>query len=385
MRYNIAIIADIHWDAMEPKKQYAELRFFNEFVSRVSLLDLVVIAGDIFDTKILLNSQTSLLCIKWMDELVSICKRRNIPIRIIKGTNSHDNNQLDAFDHYARDLDFKIFRNCAEEETLPGFDCIYCPDELMSFPEYLEKYRDIIYSAVHDAMFFHGSFDVVLPEVSVQESESEGSMRLVFPYKLFESTCRVMLGGHWHDGSDAEGDHMYYARSFSRWSFGEENPKGFIYLNYDTEDHSYLVQRIENPCADIYKTYSIFTSEMRKVEDYTPYIKLVEDDLKEQRVKVRIKIIMNDKKESDENGIDMMKSYFLNRNRRVKIVVKNNLREKTAKEDAKKTEEIRNRFSFISDRDKTPSQIIQQFIYSTKMREIPIDQIDRFISKYIQK
>ena len=50
MNYDIAVIADIHWDALDPKKQYHELQFFNAFVERVEHLDLVVIAGDVFDT-----------------------------------------------------------------------------------------------------------------------------------------------------------------------------------------------------------------------------------------------------------------------------------------------------------------------------------------------
>lgn len=385
MNYDIAAIADIHWDALEPRKLYHELQFFNAFIERVKHLDLVVIAGDIFDTKILLNSKTSLKAIQWMNELVSICKGRNCKIRIIKGTNSHDNNQLDAFNGYDDGSDFfHIFRSCTEEETLPGLHCLYCPDEVLSQEEWEETYHDLLYGKTYDCMFFHGSFDIVLPSIINQESEFMANKGISFKYSHFRDICHVMVGGHWHDGSSSEGEHMYYTRSYSRWSYGEMNPKGFIYLNYDTDDHSYHVERIENPYADQYLTYNIDTSSMGSVDDYAPIVQKVSEDLQNPNTHIRLSIHATDSKIENQNAIDMLRRTFLDQTRRVKIHLKNELKEEIRKKDQKKMEEIRDRFDFVRDKNNSPSYIIQRFIQETRHIDVPLDAIEKFVTKYLR-
>lgn len=385
MNYDIAVIADIHWDALEPRKLYHELQFFNAFIERVAHLDLLVIAGDIFDTKILLNSKTSLKAIQWMNELVSICKERNCKIRIIKGTNSHDNNQLDAFNGYDDGSDFfHIFRSCTQEETLPDLHCLYCPDEVMSQEEWEETYHDLLYGKTYDCMFFHGSFDIVLPNIINQESEFMANKGISFKYSHFRDICHVMVGGHWHDGSSSEGEHMYYTRSYSRWSYGEMNPKGFIYLNYDTEDHSYHMERIENPYADQYLTYNIDTSSMMSVDDYAAIVQKVSEDLQNPNTHIRLSIHVTDSKIENQNAIDMLRRTFLDQTRRVKIHLKNELKEEIRKKDQKKMEEIRDRFAFVRDKNNSPSYIIQRFIQETRHIELPLDEIEKFVTKYLR-
>lgn len=385
MNYDIAVIADIHWDALEPRKLYHELQFFNAFIERVKHLDLVVIAGDIFDTKILLNSKTSLKAIQWMNELVSICKDRNCKIRIIKGTNSHDNNQLDAFNGYDNGSDFfHIFRSCTQEETLPGLRCLYCPDEVLSQDEWEESYHDLLYGKTYDCMFFHGSFDIVLPSIINQESEFMANKGISFKYSHFRDICHVMVGGHWHDGSSSEGEHMYYTRSYSRWSYGEMNPKGFIYLNYNTDDHSYHVERIENPYADQYLTYNIDTSSMGNVDDYAPIVQKVSEDLQNPNTHIRLSIHVTDSKIENQNAIDMLRRTFLDQTRRVKIHLKNELKEEIRKKDQKKMEEIRDRFDFVRDKNNSPSYIIQRFIQETRHIDLPLDEIEKFVTKYLR-
>lgn len=384
MKYDIAVIADIHWDALDPKKQYHELQFFNAFIERVDKLDLLVIAGDVFDTKILLNSRTSLKCLQWMSELVEICKKRNCKIRIIKGTNSHDNNQLDAFNGYDDGTDFfHIFRECTAEETLPGMQCLYCPDEVMTQKEWEDKYVNLLYGHIYDAIFFHGSFDIVLPEIVNQESEFIGAKGIAFKYSHFREIGRVMVGGHWHDGSSSEGEHMYYTRSYNRWSYGEMNPKGFVYLDYDTEDKSYCLQRVINPYADRYITYTVDTKSMQSIDDYSDLVATIHEQLKDPKNHVRIRIRVTDTKIVNQNAIDMLRRTFIDQNRRVKIQLKNEMKEEIRKRDQERTERIRDRFDFVRDKNNSTPRIIQRFIHETKNVDIPLSEIERFVNKYM--
>lgn len=381
------VIGDFHWDALDAVEQYMETKWVLDFIERVPHLDLVVIAGDYFDTKILLNSRSSIYAIRWMSELVEICKKRNVKIRVIRGTLSHDNNQLDSFNGYeTADPDFfKIIRTCTAEETIPGYRCLYCPDEPISTKEYLDKYHDILYDGPYDTMFFHGSFDVVVPSIALQESEIGTSTSVIYPYDLFSSLCRVMVGGHWHDGDHV--NHMYYTRSLNRWSFGEENPKGFVYLTYDTEEKSYNLQRVENPFTKTYRTFTFSTQDMYGMDDYRSLMEEIDTFLSSdaaKRLKIRIKILISDEKVENDNGIEALKRKYMNE-KRVKIVAKNTMKEKKKKADRKKNERIQNEFSFVHDKAKTIPEIIQEFIFHQKGKVIPLDIVEKYVNPYLKE
>ena len=380
------VIGDFHWDALDAMKQYIETEWILEFIKNVQHLDLVVIAGDYFDCKILLNSKSSIYAIRWMSEMQKICKRKNIKVRIIRGTSSHDNNQLDAFNGFELENSdqFRIIRECTSEETFPGFLCIYCPDETIPTKEYMEKYHDIFFNGIYNAMFFHGSFDVVVPNIALQESEASGLNNVIFKYDFFEDICRVMIGGHWHDG-DRHG-HMYYTRSLNRWAFNEDRPKGCIYLNYNTDDDSYQVQRIENPFTDQYITFLVNTRIYHGMNDYHALIEDIDEKLRNDEnktLRIRIKILIEDEKIENDNGINALKHRYMNE-KRVKIVTKNAMKEKKKKEDRKKNDLIKSEFAFVRDKNKTPSQIIQEFILHQKGKTIPIDVIEKYVNTILK-
>lgn len=383
---DVIVIGDFHWDALDAMKQYAETKWILDFIDKLPHLDLIVIAGDYFDCKILLNSKSSIYAIRWMSELEKICKRKNVCVRVIRGTSSHDNNQLDAFNGYENEnsKQFRIIRECTMEETFPGFRCLYCPDETIPTAEYMEKYHDLFFNGPYDAMFFHGSFDVVVPSIALQESEASGMNNVIFKYDFFEDICRVMIGGHWHDG-DRHG-HMYYTRSLNRWSFNENRMKGFIYLNYDTDEKKYQVQRIENPFTDHYVTFSVNTGVYRGMDDYHALMEDIDEKLEmdqDKTLHIRIKILIEDEKIENENGINALKHRYMNE-KRIKIVTKNAMKEKKKKEDRKKNDLIRSEFAFVQDKTKSPALIIQEFILHQKGRMIPIDVIEEYVNHILK-
>ena len=177
---------------------------------------------------------------------------------------------------------------------------------------------------------------------------------------------------------------MYYTRSYSRWSYGEMNPKGFVYLNYDTDDKSYCLQRVENPYADLYMTYSVDTRSMPDVDSYQGLIQKIHEDLQDPKVHIRISIRITDTKIENQNAIDMLRRTFIDQTRRVKIHLRNEMKEEIRKRDQERTERIRDRFDFVRDKNNTTSQIIQKFIHETKDVDISLEDIDRFVTKYMR-
>ena len=393
MIYKMIVLGDIHWDAFDIDKQVFEIQYPIEIIKNISDLSAVIIAGDYFDTKLNLNGKGARAAVNWLSELVALAKINNFKIRMIKGTNGHDYNQLEIFRGYEKDsdIDFKIITETSKEELFPDFLCLYCPDESMTSDDYNRIYSNLLYPAnPYDAVFFHGTFDIVAPNIAVQETESNEIRSVIFRYAEFEKISRVMIGGHWHDAEDQNEEkdlsspiHMYYTRSFSRWTHGEDRRKGCIFLAYNTDADSYLIHRIENPFADQYETFTFDSSSMKSPEDFQDamdYIRSVRESHK--NLFIRIKFLVMDDKGLNETGLSIFRQKFIN-DKRIKFLVVDMLRKKKKRDDKKKIKEISSRFSFVRDKGISCAEKIQKYISDTKSKDIPIDEIHSFIDQYL--
>ena len=96
-------IADLHFGAFNPKTQYEILQ--EQFLSKIQDLnfDLVSIDGDLFDHKVMSNSDVVLYATLFVDNLVSLCRSKNATLILLHGTYSHDYDQLKMFYHYMDD------------------------------------------------------------------------------------------------------------------------------------------------------------------------------------------------------------------------------------------------------------------------------------------
>ena len=385
MKYKILAISDIHWGAVEAKRLYDNLQLVLNTIRimvEVDRLDLVVICGDYFDYKLSLNSKSSLLAITWMDELYKLCIQHSIKIRIVKGTHEHDNNQLEAFRSYESEM-YKIFNTNTLEETLPGLTCLYCPDENIPTKEYKQTYIQNLVGGA-DIGFFHGSFDIVLPDIVVQHSEETNARNVIFPFAEFSSLIKgPMISGHWHNGSF--NNPLIYTGSFDRWAFGEEDPKGFLLVQYDTETYEYSYQLVENTNARKFDTLYIDTMNFPSAKEYSELIQLINEnyDLGENRL--RVVISRSTERPEDEELINAFKKYYVN-NRNLKIDIKN-IKQITKKKEVKKSlQELTTKYGFLFDnKEDNSAENIQQFILVNKNRSIPIDIIEKYITPFLSK
>ena len=98
-----AHISDIHFGVFEPSKQYQILK--QQFIDRINLLnlDLISINGDLFHHKFMSNSDAVMYAMKFVDELVQICRQKQCTLFILHGTPSHDANQTKLFYRYMND------------------------------------------------------------------------------------------------------------------------------------------------------------------------------------------------------------------------------------------------------------------------------------------
>lgn len=122
---------------------------------------------------------------------------------------------------------------------------------------------------------------------------------------------------------------------------------------------------------------------MANIDAYRMLMDEVDRKLDNPTMHVRIKIVVNDDKSENLNCLTMLKHKYMNNTRRVKIVVKNNLTEKKKKEELKRSHEMQEKYNFVRDKSKKPAEIIQEFIFVTKHKELPIDTIRHFTDKYL--
>ena len=382
MKYKVLCLADVHWGAMDPDKQRDELKFIYEYLDD-NRIDLLVICGDYFDHRLLLNNRSCMYALDMLDKLKEYSEKGNFKIRMFTGTKSHDNDQLEALGHIETNDTFKIFHNTSYEEVLPDLHCIYCPDETIHSDEYLDTYKSVLFTDYTkkkypiDMMFFHGSFDVILGDI-LRDNDNPN---VVFEYSFFNQQCTVMVGGHWHDAS--EYGNLIYTRSPNRYKFEEDNPKGMVLIDYDTDTQTYEMTRIENPYTDTYTTFVIDTTLFRSMNDYTNICNDADRLLKKDpNAHIRFHVYITDEKEINKSCIDSI-SYRFNNNRSVKVVINNKLGKQRKEKKRQQNAEFHSKFSYLFDNSIPIYEKYQLYIRDTENELLDIDQIKTLLTKYI--
>lgn len=395
MKYNIITISDIHWGAIDPREQLVSLEFIFNFLEHSVLhgisIDMIVLAGDYFESKLPLNSRDAIYAIQWFHKLYQLALKYNVGrIRMFQGTMDHDNDQLDVFRPLEKENSdfFKIFTHTTSEETLPDLKCIYCPDETLQTSEYEFTYVNEIL-AMHDIGFFHGSFDVVYGELLDAKPELMSRKNVIYRYELWDKLIYgPLISGHWHDGKVY--DNLYYCGSPFRYKFNEDEPKGFIFTEYDTESKEYLCKKIINPLCSEYISYDIYSNMCLSQQDYSSHLtncdKILEEFKKQPYLNSKLRIVFHvvDEKPENDTFITGLRHKFINV-KNVKLSLKNKMKEKIKKEVAKKNKERNETYGFIHNDVKDTSEIIQEFIYTNNPDiSIPLEYIQSKMQKYLK-
>lgn len=227
-------LADLHFGAFNPKTQYDIL--MEQCVSKIAQLpriDIISVDGDIFDHKVMSNSDTALYATKFIDELARLSAIKQCTLVILGGTYSHDFDQLKLFYHYMDDpsLDVRVITNI-QFEYIKGARILMIP-ELNGLDESIyQKY--FFESGWYDEAFVHGTF-----EGSVYGNLTSGNSRLLTA-KDFTYCTGVAISGHVHKSGCFQGFY-YYCGCPYRWKFGEEEEKGFLILLHDLDSRIHYV------------------------------------------------------------------------------------------------------------------------------------------------
>lgn len=382
MIFTTAVIADIHFGAVKPDQLYHELK--NEFLNFIKdrYIDMIVIAGDFFNSITTLNSHSTLTAFSFMRELVSICEDNDIKyIRIIEGTLSHDNFQILNFRSYEnnKNVNFKIITKVISEELDNGIKILYIPEEYMdNFKDYYKEYLDKP-KKYYDFIFGHGMFKET--SFTKDDSESEISKAPIWDSKLLISLCKgPIFFGHIHT-SQIIRKHIYYTGSFSRWVYGQEENKGFYIFTYDTESFKYLTQFIVNKLAKEYNTFTVHFEQMMKKYSLEDFIKKCKEFKGDNNL--RIIILLSELSKDYSYELAYIKEYFSGKpNYKIEIVDTREVIEKEKTEA--KVNQLLSDYNFLF--ENIPVYVkISKFIKRKYSKEVSEEKIKDLLNLNIEK
>lgn len=256
-------------------------------------IDILYLPGDWLD-KVLLYDDSDIADISLMNlHVLETCATTGTAIRLLKGTPSHDGNQLTRFEELAKNLfphvDFRYIPDMIIE-YIERFDIhvMYVPDEWASRDAmYLEARRLLEEHQLTQVDFIigHNQFYYQFPEhlrarVSALKEDDWNDMVRYTAYF-----------GHVHTRSTYK--KIEVAGSFDRLNHGEERPKGYLIGEYRSEEE-WTVTFKANKNAAIYHTLEIKDTEgISDVELYEEVSKQI-DQLKNDWINIRFAYYQED-------------------------------------------------------------------------------------------
>lgn len=258
-KINIASISDIHLGHHNTPTVdiLNNLRIAFPDSEETGKLDIIWFGGDIFDRAIYLHDPNLTEIKIWIYQFLRMCKKRDISIRILEGTPSHDWHQSRLFKEINENgeinADLVYFDTlCIERNNKLGISVLYVPDEwAVETDDTWKQVSQLLKTNSLDKVDFsimHGSFDYQLP--------SHVKVPVHIPQRYLDITKGFIFIGHIHKSSTYE--RILANGSFDRLSHGEEEPKGHWRVNYSL-DGNHLIRFVENTNAKIYKTIDCST------------------------------------------------------------------------------------------------------------------------------
>lgn len=220
-----------------------------------SLLDAIFITGDLFDRFLNLPNDVVFEIHAWIAQLLRICKRRDIVLRVLEGTPSHDWKQARLVESINTHAEINADARHVTELSIEhidrfGISLMYLPDEWSSdnddtWRQVSDLLADYGLSQV-DFVLMHGAFDYQLPShVNVPTHD---------PDRYASIARHYVLCGHVHKSSQYK--NILVPGSFDRLAHGEEEAKGSWVLDVRHEGDDKIVF-VENETAKVYKTIDV--------------------------------------------------------------------------------------------------------------------------------
>ena len=209
-------------------------------------LDLIILAGDLFDRQLSLPNQEVYAIKQWMLQFLLMCQQHGIVLRVLEGTPSHDWRQSHLWIQVA-----EIALSIERIDSL-GIDMLYIPDEWRT--TCADTWADVQAKLLEhgleqvDYTVMHGGFHHQMPR------QLHDKLELHRADNYLSITRRYVFVGHIHHRSQY--DRILAAGSFDRLAHGEEGDKGHyrVHVRRDGVDD---IEFVVNTYAQRYVTVSV--------------------------------------------------------------------------------------------------------------------------------
>lgn len=355
-------ISDIHIGKKDDMKLKEELEIFFDYLKDTEDIDMITISGDLFDRVLTANEYGTTLTLEFIQRLIDLYIPE-IAIRIIKGTRSHDFNQLDILKVFKEKAGshFKIIEK-NEVEVFNGYKILYLPEEYPT--DYDDFYKENLLGVedkVYDFIIGHGMIDFIA--FTGYEDDSENRVHGTPTHKaddLIRVTKGPIIFGHIHEKQEYK-DKIYYTGSYSRYSFDTPSEKGFMVFDIDDDDPSkFKMTFIENTKAPTYAVLDIDKLNLEGVDDHVKYIKELSD--KYDFVKI---------KTGNKANLDIARA-LTEKDSSIKVQSVNKEKE-TIKVDPK--------YEYILKKELPLNETIRKFMNEEYDKDIDLDFISKVISE----
>lgn len=218
-------------------------------------LDIIIIAGDFFDSRLDLPDDDVYDIRFFVLEFLQMCKQHDIILRVLEGTPSHDWRQSKLFTHLNElaniNANVKYIDKLSIEYIEPlNINVLYIPDEWK--PTCSETWQCVEDKLIEhrleqvDFVVMHGAFPHQMPEELHKRLDLHNSDN-------FSKICKYFVFvGHIHLFSQYR--NILSAGSIERLAHGEEGPKGHLRVTVDLVNNRHDIIFVENKGAQIYTT-----------------------------------------------------------------------------------------------------------------------------------
>jgi len=260
-------IADTHFSAFNPKEQYEILKL--QFLDKIYMMphiDLISVNGDLFDHKLMGNSDGIYFASMFVHNLVQIAREKKCTLLLLHGTYSHDADQLKLFYHYMEDktVDVRVVTQIQFEQI--GNMRLLCIPELYGIDESVYDLA-LHHSGWYDECIMHGTFKGAV------YGDTVGNGRL-FTLNDFDMCSGFIIGGHVHKPGCFD-KYFYYCGCPYRWKFGEEEDKGYLIAvhDLDTNYHEIYFDKIYSSTYITIDIKDIISNDPQQVIAYIDKLK----------------------------------------------------------------------------------------------------------------
>lgn len=233
----VASVSDVHLGHRTTRADFIVNNLLRAFPNNEATgeLDVIFIAGDLFDTLLTLPSEAVAETLPWMSQFLKTCRDRNIIVRALEGTPSHDWKQTkimtlvnNGFDPITGDrteaigADFEYIDTLCIRQLGPfGMTVLYIPDEWDEPDRTWTQVQQLLLEHGLEKVDFtvmHGAFNYQLP--------THVNVPTHVPERYLGITRHYVFIGHIHQFSTYE--HIIAQGSFDRLCHGDEAPKGHV-------------------------------------------------------------------------------------------------------------------------------------------------------------